>query len=497
MTADSVTPDEALDALERVLGSDEFYSAPQSRNFLAFVVTETVAGRGDRLSERTVGRRALYRPDDFDGRFDASVRVRATRVRKALAAYYETSVDPVQIDLPARTYQPVFRRAATPPPPQAETAVVITTAIDDAHSFAEAMSQEMARQLTAFPALRVVGPIPSDAPSAVATGLGVRFVVHVAMTRDATAVELIVVDTTSEATVWTARENLSAQDASGFDVGRWAQSIVGQIGDYTGVILRRLSESQRPGKSEWQAMQAYYTVYSSGDRRAVIPAAERLAEIVAKGHRSPAVVAALAHSLSVRAGYEFSDDIDADLSEATSLAREALAADPGSATAHLALATTALVLNEPEDAQDHAQKAADFAAYHPSILQTAGTLIALAGNWDKGIAVIRQAIRLNPNLPGYMRQLLVLDHLFTGDDALALAEASRIETPTEVWGPYLRALALMGLGYQERAQTEMEAARTIESTVLDSYDLVQTWVQLSPEQSQLLTERLRMFVPND
>jgi hypothetical protein len=55
----------------------------------------------------------------------------------------------------------------------------------------------------------------------------------------------------------------------------------------------------------------------------------------------------------------------------------------------------------------------------------------------------------------------------------------------------------MGLGYRERAQTEMEAARVIEPTVLDdSYEVIQEWVQLTPEQLQVLRDRLRMFTPD-
>jgi tetratricopeptide (TPR) repeat protein len=158
----------------------------------------------------------------------------------------------------------------------------------------------------------------------------------------------------------------------------------------------------------------------------------------------------------------------------------------------------ALVTDKPEEAQEHALAVATSCAYHPSLLQTAGTLLALAGHWDAGMAAIRQALHLNPHLPGYMRQLLVLDHLFAGDDALALAEASRIETPTEVWGPYLRALALMGLGYRERAHAEMDEARAIEPAVLDaSYALIQEWVQLSPAQLEMLTDRLHMFASDD
>ncbi len=93
------------ETLTRVLASAAFSGSERSRAFLAYVVTETLAGRGDRLSERTVGRRALGHGEAFDGRKDASVRVRATRVRKALRAYVEGegAADLVRIDLPTGT----------------------------------------------------------------------------------------------------------------------------------------------------------------------------------------------------------------------------------------------------------------------------------------------------------------------------------------------------------------------------------------------------------
>ena len=70
------------------------------------MVTETLAGRGDRLSERTVGRCALGRGADFNGTASASVRVRASRVRQALGTYHagEGREDPVRISVPAGRY---------------------------------------------------------------------------------------------------------------------------------------------------------------------------------------------------------------------------------------------------------------------------------------------------------------------------------------------------------------------------------------------------------
>jgi hypothetical protein len=81
------------------------------------VVTETPAGRGSQLSERTVGRHALQHDHNFDGRHDASVRVRGTRVRRALEAYYESegAEDLVRIELPTGTYTPTFRSGPSVP----------------------------------------------------------------------------------------------------------------------------------------------------------------------------------------------------------------------------------------------------------------------------------------------------------------------------------------------------------------------------------------------
>ena len=496
MHDDTFTPDEVVAALERVLKSDQFRSSDRSRSFLAYVVTETLAGRGERLSERTVGRRALYRGDDFDGRFDPGVRVQATRVRKALAAYYDAHSDPVRITLAVGSYAPAFQRVQSWSEPQMETAVAVTS--DDDASGSQALSQEMSRQLDAFPGLRVIGPVKAGAEDSgsVARRLQTRFVLHVAATSesDGTHVELGVFDATSSALVWTLRERLPASAVEGFDVGRWAQNIAGQIGDYNGAILTRVGESRSFGEDQWQAMQSYYAMFVSGDRQDVVAAVRRLQEAVDRGHTSPTITAALAHGLSLRAGYDLSEDFAADLRAASELARSTLTLDPGSATAHLALATVALVSEQHHLALEHARTAMDLAPFHPSIAGTAGTLLAHAGDWSGGLAGIRQALHLNPNLPGFSRFLLVADHIFAGDDALALSEAALIATPTEVWGPYCRALALMGLGYSERAHAEMNVALAIDPRVLDDENQVMPeWMAITSAQRGVLRDRLKMF----
>jgi serine/threonine-protein kinase len=96
---------------------------------LRYVVEETLAGRGGLIKEYSLGAEVFARGDDFDPRIDPIVRVQARNLRARMAKYYEGpgAEDPIVIDLPKRTYVPVFATktlAATPEPvPVAEVVV--------------------------------------------------------------------------------------------------------------------------------------------------------------------------------------------------------------------------------------------------------------------------------------------------------------------------------------------------------------------------------------
>src|SRR5579872_1425090 len=124
---------EVRDALARVLNSQEFRSSNRSKEFLKYVVENTVAGHGDMLKERTIGIDVYGRPASYDPSDDATVRVKAGEVRKRLDRYYvsEGRADRLRIELPPGTYTPAFRMVdlaepvsapvtVTPAPPPAK-----------------------------------------------------------------------------------------------------------------------------------------------------------------------------------------------------------------------------------------------------------------------------------------------------------------------------------------------------------------------------------------
>lgn len=101
---------EIRSALEKVLSSESFAQAARLREFLRFIVEETLAGRGDRLKGYTIGTEVFEKPEDFDARSDPHVRVEAGRLRQRLADYYlsEGAADRVRIEVRRGSYRPEF-----------------------------------------------------------------------------------------------------------------------------------------------------------------------------------------------------------------------------------------------------------------------------------------------------------------------------------------------------------------------------------------------------
>src|SRR3954452_12388810 len=110
MSSDIPAPEAIRAALDRLVTSPQLESSPSLCRFLRYVVEETLAGRGGQIKEYSLGAEVFVRGDDFDPRIDPIVRVQARNLRARMAKYYQGpgADEPVVIDLPKRTYVPVF-----------------------------------------------------------------------------------------------------------------------------------------------------------------------------------------------------------------------------------------------------------------------------------------------------------------------------------------------------------------------------------------------------
>ena len=106
--------EQLLDALARVLASKTFAEVFRLKKFLEYVVTETIAGRGDRLKGFVIACDVFGKDDPSDAQTTTVVRVEAGRLRRRLKDYYESEGrnDPIRISIPKGHYSASFSTAA-------------------------------------------------------------------------------------------------------------------------------------------------------------------------------------------------------------------------------------------------------------------------------------------------------------------------------------------------------------------------------------------------
>ena len=117
-------PDPSL--LDRVNASPELGRAPRLRQLLAYLCEKSLADPGIPLGEERIGVEVFGRPQGYDTASDTIVRVQVSQLRRKLEHYFLSTgaAEPVVIDLPKRSYSPIFRpRGQTPPEKEGADAV--------------------------------------------------------------------------------------------------------------------------------------------------------------------------------------------------------------------------------------------------------------------------------------------------------------------------------------------------------------------------------------
>ncbi|HWP42259.1 MAG TPA: hypothetical protein VNO14_03415 [Blastocatellia bacterium] len=114
-----IPADEVRQALERLLNSRYFVNAHKKKKFLRLICDFYLEGRAHELNEHILGYDVFGRDSSYNPSDDPIVRVFAHEIRKKLEAYYtnEGANDPVRLEIPAGSYQPVFTRQKVEPAP--------------------------------------------------------------------------------------------------------------------------------------------------------------------------------------------------------------------------------------------------------------------------------------------------------------------------------------------------------------------------------------------
>ena len=112
----NIESDEIRLALEKLLRSKYFVNAHKKQKFVRLICDYYLEGRAQELNEHILGYDVFGRDNSYNPSNDPIVRVFAHEIRKKLEAYYanEGATDPVRLEIPAGSYQPVFTRQVMP-----------------------------------------------------------------------------------------------------------------------------------------------------------------------------------------------------------------------------------------------------------------------------------------------------------------------------------------------------------------------------------------------
>jgi len=235
--------------------------------------------------------------------------------------------------------------------------------------------------------------------------------------------------------------------------------IVSTAGDRDGALPRAMSAlvKRKPANSvtPYEAVVrlfSYYQLVSADEHLIVRTLLERAVE-QAPDYADAWAALALMFLEEFKQGYNVRPDALKRAAEATA---RALALDPANQIAYYSLATTRFFQKDFDAFRHAAQRALALNPFDGGTRAWMGLLIAYAGDWERGLALVEQAKQLNPHHPGWYHFAFFWQHFRNRQFAEALREIRKVNMPAY---PYYHASVGAVCGHLGRIE---EARRAIQ-----------------------------------
>lgn len=464
--------------LQRILTSPEFQATDRQRDFLQFVITETIAGRVNEIKGYTVATQVFGRKEDFDQATDPIVSIQANRLRRALERYYLVAgqQDPVRIDIPKGTYVPTFceqigvesdRTSSSSKNPKSSfegswPTVLIRpfqnlTGDPELHYLAVGLATELAIEVSRYQDIRVLMQPPGEHRKNVA-----RFAIDGSVRKDRTVIKVAVqlVDTTTNTQIGgdMHRSNLEAAKLIAFQE-EVARVIAAKIAGEQGIISKTLSiESRNIPPSDlktYEAMLRYYefNMVFSGDT--FLRALEALKGASVNEPECGLVWAMLGRLYADNYSLELMNLVT-PLEEAIGFAEKGVYLNPDNQRARVILAFTWLLSSEIPAGLAEVERALALNPNSLLFMDNIGYLFTLFGDWERGPAQIRKAIKLNPYYNITVHYALWVDWFRQEKYQQAYLETLNFRRPMFFWDPLIKAATFGLLGRYEDGKRAAE-----------------------------------------
>jgi adenylate cyclase len=473
--------------LELLLASSEFKEKPMLRGFLRFIVEQTLAGCAHEIKGYTVATQVFGRKHDFDPVKDPIVRIQAGRLRRVLERHYQTQGrnDPVRIQIPLGTYVPTFHRLAGeeqgykafshPPPdplptmPHGPSVAVMPllnlTGDPGQEYFADGLTEELTSELSRYQDLRVVSCRSAMRRKGQDVGarelgldLGVRFLLEGSVRKEVDSIKIGVrlVDTVTRLQLWGEqyRRELRADSLIALQE-EISQKVAARIGSEYGIIPQTLSRESRKNAPEsletYESILRFFHYITLLTPDAFLETIQVLEHAVARDPECGLAWSLLALLYSHNYTLQFVP-MKTPLEKAFFFARQGASLEPQNQMVRSALASLFFLRNERASSLAEAEVALALNPNAPAMVGFLGWLMALYGEWERGLAILKKGMELNPLYPGWFHMAPYFHCYHQGHYEEAYHQAQQFRMPQLFWDPLVRAAALGQLARTPEAE---------------------------------------------
>jgi adenylate cyclase len=120
-----------------------------------------------------------------------------------------------------------------------------------------------------------------------------------------------------------------------------------------------------------------------------------------------------------------------------------------------------------------------------------GFLLAMASEWQEGLALLERGMRLNPRYPSWYHFVPFMDRYRQRAYQEAWVEAKRVNVPLLFWGPLIRAATLGQLGRSAEAQSALAELLQLKPDFASRATGLMQRLVFSDENVEMLLEGLR------
>jgi TolB-like protein/class 3 adenylate cyclase/Tfp pilus assembly protein PilF len=356
-------------------------------------------------------------------------------------------------------------------------------------SFADGLSEDITTGLSRFPYLSVVARAAAARlkgragdERTLGAELGARYVVEGSIRKQGSAIRVSarLIDTETGAQLWAENYDRDLEVSSIFAVqDDVAARIVATVADSYGVLVNSMT-AQSNAKDDADLTPAEWQCQYFAYRQQITPAShaalkKRLEAVLERNQRRAEIWSCLAQMYVDAYAFGFQAD-PTDLDRALVAARRGVEFDRTNQFGLVSLAQVYFFRQDLAAFRPAAERAMALNPLNTDALGILGLLIVHTGEFDRGGAIVRRAMELNPDHAGWMHFGPIWEHFHKGEYERALDHANQVDIPGLFW-PYLVVASTCGhLGRKAQAEAAVRDLLTIDPEfVAHAHSNVGTW----------------------